>query len=130
MGSTVEVSCKWCECQFTARIADRKRGWAKCCSKACAARFREFGYSKAAYEQKNPCGKRVPNIVRYSQRLGALPSMPLINPTGKKKKKPPKWIRGVLAGAMFKENSRDQYEDDYGHWGHPMASGFEGHGQS
>jgi len=36
-GKTVQVKCA-CGCIFTARIADRKRGWAKSCSKSCAAR--------------------------------------------------------------------------------------------
>jgi hypothetical protein len=54
MASTVEVSCKWCECQFTARIADRARGWAKCCSKACAASLKSFGHNKVYWEKKNP----------------------------------------------------------------------------
>lgn len=35
-GKTVEVKCV-CGCVFTARVADRKRGWAKSCSKSCAA---------------------------------------------------------------------------------------------
>lgn len=107
MSATVEVSCAWCAETFTARTADRARGWAKCCNKSCAAKFREFGVARS----DAPATRRTPNIVRYSQRLGALPSMPLINPSGKKKKKPPKWIRGVLAGAMFQKNNRDQYED-------------------
>jgi hypothetical protein len=36
-GATVEVKCA-CGTMFTARVADRKRGWAKSCSKSCAAR--------------------------------------------------------------------------------------------
>ncbi len=35
-GKTVEVKCH-CGDTFTARVADRKRGWAKSCSKSCAA---------------------------------------------------------------------------------------------
>lgn len=54
MSSTVEASCKWCEQRFMARIADRKRGWAKCCSKPCSASYREFGQSKAYWEARNP----------------------------------------------------------------------------
>lgn len=30
-----------CGKEFEAKAADRKRGWAKCCSKACAAFMRE-----------------------------------------------------------------------------------------
>lgn len=35
-GKTVDVQCH-CGNTFTARVADRKRGWAKSCSKSCAA---------------------------------------------------------------------------------------------
>lgn len=39
MAATVQVKCanKQCGCTFTARVADRKRGWAKFCSKSCKA---------------------------------------------------------------------------------------------
>ena len=37
-GATVEVHCKSCGTQFTARVADRKRGWGKYCSKSCKAK--------------------------------------------------------------------------------------------
>lgn len=37
MASTGEFKCAACGGKFTARIADRKRGWARCCSKSCAA---------------------------------------------------------------------------------------------
>lgn len=37
MSSTVEVKCEHCKKLFTARVADRKRGWAKFCSKSCKA---------------------------------------------------------------------------------------------
>lgn len=36
-GAMVECVCKTCGKKFMARVADRKRGWAKCCSKSCAA---------------------------------------------------------------------------------------------
>lgn len=35
-GATVECKCQ-CGKMFTARVADRKRGWARSCSKSCAA---------------------------------------------------------------------------------------------
>ena len=37
-GKKVEVKCAVCGVNFMARIADRKRGWAKCCSKSCACK--------------------------------------------------------------------------------------------
>jgi len=36
----IERTCH-CGKKFQAKEADVKRGWAKCCSKACAARMRE-----------------------------------------------------------------------------------------
>lgn len=39
MPATVKVKCanKQFGAEFTARVADRKRGWAKYCSKSCKA---------------------------------------------------------------------------------------------
>jgi len=36
-GAKVEVSCASCGKPFMARVADRKRGWGKYCSKSCKA---------------------------------------------------------------------------------------------
>lgn len=36
-GATCEVNCDRCKKGFTARVADRKRGWARFCSKSCKA---------------------------------------------------------------------------------------------
>ena len=33
--------CEWCRGPFTARSADRKRGWARFCSKSCKAKKQE-----------------------------------------------------------------------------------------
>ena len=38
-GVKTEVSCKCCGDKFMARVADRKRGWAKFCSKSCKAKW-------------------------------------------------------------------------------------------
>lgn len=38
MASTATYKCKNCGDPFTARTADRKRGWAKFCSKSCKAK--------------------------------------------------------------------------------------------
>lgn len=42
-GVTVQAKCanKSCGLPFTARVADRKRGWGKFCSKACKAVVQE-----------------------------------------------------------------------------------------
>lgn len=37
MASTATYKCKCCGDPFTARVADRARGWAKFCSKSCKA---------------------------------------------------------------------------------------------
>ncbi len=36
-GATVTVNCARCRDPFTARVADRKRGWGRFCSKSCKA---------------------------------------------------------------------------------------------
>ena len=52
-GKTVEVACK-CGTMFTARMADRKRGWAKSCSKSCAAKKRDnSAYFKMKRRQRD-----------------------------------------------------------------------------
>lgn len=38
---TVEVCCAWCKKKFMARVADRKRGWGRFCSKSCKAKEQE-----------------------------------------------------------------------------------------
>ena len=40
-GGTATYKCKCCGDPFTARVADRKRGWAKFCSKSCKAKKQE-----------------------------------------------------------------------------------------
>lgn len=37
MASTVECKCENCRKPFVARVADRKRCWARFCSKSCKA---------------------------------------------------------------------------------------------
>lgn len=37
----VTRKCRWCKRPFQAKEADVKRGWARCCSKSCAASLRE-----------------------------------------------------------------------------------------
>ena len=41
MAAMVTVNCKCCSQPFQARVADRKRGWAKFCSKKCKAKSQE-----------------------------------------------------------------------------------------
>jgi hypothetical protein len=37
MVAMVKVKCQRCRAEFEARVADRKRGWGKFCSKSCKA---------------------------------------------------------------------------------------------
>lgn len=41
--SYIEVTCKCCPDKFMARVADRNRGWARFCSKSCAAYWKQYG---------------------------------------------------------------------------------------
>lgn len=40
-GATAQYTCKCCGGLFIARVADRKRGWARFCSKSCKATKQE-----------------------------------------------------------------------------------------
>ena len=40
-GQKVTVQCKNCKNDFEARVADRKRGWGRFCSKRCKAIHQE-----------------------------------------------------------------------------------------
>lgn len=53
-GTKVTVNCEVCKVPFEARIADRKRGWARYCSKSCAAKKnnRKTGNFKRHLERK------------------------------------------------------------------------------
>lgn len=55
MASTVDVTCarKGCNQVFAARVADRKRGWGKFCSKSCKAMEQESRtHQNAKYHQR------------------------------------------------------------------------------
>lgn len=41
MISVAEYECDFCTSPFTARTADRQRGWARFCSKRCKAKDQE-----------------------------------------------------------------------------------------
>ena len=40
-GNSDIFQCKQCGDDFSARVADRKRGWARFCSKSCKAKHQE-----------------------------------------------------------------------------------------
>ena len=52
MSSKVEVKCKQCKSLFIARVADRKRGWGKFCSKSCKAKkqVKTIPFNRDKYE--------------------------------------------------------------------------------
>jgi hypothetical protein len=72
MSAAVEVSCEWCTGKFSARVADRARGWGRFCSKACKASKQKYGGTKAFWEKANPNNKRS-NICKYADRLTGRP---------------------------------------------------------
>lgn len=53
MAATNQYKCKCCGDMFTARTADRKRGWAQYCSKSCKAKRQEASTGQyAAYRHR------------------------------------------------------------------------------
>ena len=42
-GITAKYNCRACNALFTARVADRNRGWAQFCSKSCKQVIQEEG---------------------------------------------------------------------------------------
>ena len=75
MASTMIVKCECCKSSFTARVADRKRGWARFCSKSCKAIKqtqngggksklpRHDGKSPMKYKRCDTCGEPAINGV-------------------------------------------------------------------
>lgn len=61
-GSKGTYNCKCCGRAFLARVADRKRGWARFCSKSCKAihqksKKRHDGISPMKYKFCSTCGE-------------------------------------------------------------------------
>jgi len=54
MAAMVEVECKRCKRLFVARVADRKRGWGKFCSKSCKAIKQTYGKYSYIPNNKQP----------------------------------------------------------------------------
>lgn len=57
MASTAEYQCLHCKSPFIARTADRKRGWARYCSKSCKAKRQEKRTGQYAAYQKRQDGR-------------------------------------------------------------------------
>lgn len=49
MSNTKQYVCAKCGTTFVAKVADRKRGWARHCSKSCAAWSREKKLDRDGY---------------------------------------------------------------------------------
>lgn len=57
MATTAQYQCQRCQGLFTARTADRKRGWARFCSKSCKASKQEQKTGQyAAYQTRETNG--------------------------------------------------------------------------
>ena len=72
-GATVEVKCERCQTPFTARVADRKRGWAKFCSKSCKA---------IKQEQRTHQCRNYHERSRYAEYQREYGGNPCFSPTG------------------------------------------------
>lgn len=75
--ATIEVTCKCCPDKFIARVADRKRGWARFCSKSCAAYWKSYGKRRGhqSIEMRESALHRN-NIERFKQQEKALEDKP------------------------------------------------------
>ena len=75
--STVECKCRVCKQPFMARVVDRERGWARTCSKSCAATLRERGKSKdkrrrsvGLYTEQEPTDKELWEMHQIARIVG------------------------------------------------------------
>ena len=79
-GRTATYECQCCGNGFTARVADRKRGWARFCSKSCKAKRqtqtgrknglpRPNGITPMLYKICHTCGDPAVNGVHHGDRI-------------------------------------------------------------
>ena len=61
-GRMAEYKCKRCRQPFTARIADRNRGWAQFCSKTCKAIKQEARTGQYAAHKHRVSGRKHPFV--------------------------------------------------------------------
>lgn len=75
MAAMVEVKCKQCKKPFMARVADRKRGWGKFCSKSCKAKKQEARTGQYANYLHNYRGSGVSKekYMEYAEEYGGIP---------------------------------------------------------
>ena len=68
MTSTAQYKCQRCRELFTARTADRKRGWARFCSKSCKAIKQEQQTGQfAAYQNRKTDGGEFVYVGGFSE---------------------------------------------------------------
>jgi hypothetical protein len=70
-GAKVEITCA-CGTKFMARIADRKRGWGKFCSKSCKASVQESRTGQ--YRNYRNSGVDRKTYLHYAREHGGLPN--------------------------------------------------------
>lgn len=69
--ATVQVKCKQCKAMFTARVADRKRGWGMFCSKSCKAKKQEKRTGQhAAYQRRQKASEYCDPSAAFYDRTG------------------------------------------------------------
>lgn len=73
MSGTVTVNCKHCRDPFTARVADRKRGWGNFCSKSCKAKHQEKRTGQYAALRHSPHTSIDPEGAGWDAHKGWLP---------------------------------------------------------
>jgi hypothetical protein len=75
MASMITVNCQRCKQPFEARVADRKRGWAKFCSKSCKAIRQTQRTGNAGPNDRNYRGSGVDRETyqHYANEYGGVP---------------------------------------------------------
>ena len=75
-GATEVYKCKRCGDPFTARVADRKRGWARFCSKSCKAIHQEKRTGQHYSRTRNYLGSGVSKetYLHYQREHGGIPN--------------------------------------------------------
>lgn len=71
-----------CGMDFTARIADRERGWAQCCSKACAFMVRNPSVLRQARQTPAARIKQLEDAIARACQLYQMPeveSLPMLD---------------------------------------------------
>lgn len=90
-GKMVKVECECCGLLFEARDADRKRGWAKFCGKACKAKAEAEAARAASPKPAAPKSKKAP----VKPAPAATEAKPEVKPKAKMGAPAFKWTREI-----------------------------------